>query len=179
MKNKKYLLALFLLLATSPLKMMAQQLPLYSQYMFNTLEINPAYAGFRQAMQFTSVFRKQFNGIKGSPQTSMLSGDMPIGETRLGVGLKIVDDRLSVTQNLGAQLAMSYRIEGDNSKLAFGLQLGALNYKTDFSQLNITNAGDPVFAQNLNALAANFGTGIFYKVLLRSGIYHSRILFCS
>jgi len=163
MKNKKYLLALFLLLATSPLKMMAQQLPLYSQYMFNTLEINPAYAGFRQAMQFTSVFRKQFNGIKGSPQTSMLSGDMPIGETRLGVGLKIVDDRLSVTQNLGAQLAMSYRIEGDNSKLAFGLQLGALNYKTDFSQLNITNAGDPVFAQNLNALAANFGTGIFYN----------------
>jgi type IX secretion system PorP/SprF family membrane protein len=131
--------------------------------MFNTLEINPAYAGFRQAMQFTSVFRKQFNGIKGSPQTSMLSGDMPIGETRLGVGLKIVDDRLSVTQNLGAQLAMSYRIEGDNSKLAFGLQLGALNYKTDFSQLNITNAGDPVFAQNLNALAANFGTGIFYN----------------
>jgi type IX secretion system PorP/SprF family membrane protein len=163
MKNKKYLLALFLLLATSPLKMMAQQLPLYSQYMFNTLEINPAYAGFRQAMQFTSVFRKQFNGIKGSPQTSMLSGDMPIGETRLGIGLKIVDDRLSVTQNLGAQLAMSYRIEGDNSKLAFGLQLGALNYKTDFSQLNITNAGDPVFAQNLNALAANFGTGIFYN----------------
>ena len=163
MKNKKYLLALFLLLAASPLKMVAQQLPLYSQYMFNTLEINPAYAGFRQAMQFTSVFRKQFNGIKGSPQTSMLSGDMPIGETRLGIGLKIVDDRLSVTQNLGAQLAMSYRIEGDNSKLAFGLQLGALNYKTDFSQLNITNAGDPVFAQNLNALAANFGTGIFYN----------------
>jgi len=163
MKNKKYLLALFLLLAASPLKMMAQQLPLYSQYMFNTLEINPAYAGFRQAMQFTSVFRKQFNGIKGSPQTSMLSGDMPIGETRLGIGLKIVDDRLSVTQNLGAQLAMSYRIEGDNSKLAFGLQLKALNYKTDFSQLNITNAGDPVFAQNLNALAANFGTGIFYN----------------
>ena len=163
MKNQKYLIALFLLFAVSPLKMMAQQLPLYSQYMFNTLEINPAYAGFRQAMQFTSVFRKQFNGIKGSPQTSMLSGDMPIGETRLGIGLKIVDDRLSVTQNLGAQLAMSYRIVGDNSNLAFGLQVGALNYKTDFSQLNITNAGDPVFAQNLNALAANFGTGVFYN----------------
>jgi type IX secretion system PorP/SprF family membrane protein len=163
MKNQKYLIALFLLFAVSPLKMMAQQLPLYSQYMFNTLEINPAYAGFRQAMQFTSVFRKQFNGIKGSPQTSMLSGDMPIGETRLGIGLKIVDDRLSVTQNLGAQLAMSYRIVGDNSNLAFGLQAGALNYKTDFSQLNITNAGDPVFAQNLNALAANFGTGVFYN----------------
>jgi type IX secretion system PorP/SprF family membrane protein len=163
MNKKKYLLALYMFLAALPLRIFAQQLPLYSQYMFNTLEINPAYAGFKQSMQFTSVFRKQFNGIKDSPQTSMISGDMPIGETKLGVGLKIVDDRLSITQNFGAQLAMSYRIEGDNSNLSFGIQAGALNYKTDFSKLNITNAEDPVFAQNLNAMAANFGTGIFFN----------------
>lgn len=163
MNNKTYLLALFMLLTTLPLRLCAQQLPLYSQYMFNTLEINPAYAGFKQSMQFTSVFRKQFNGIKDSPQTAMISGDMPIGDTKLGVGLKIVDDRISVTQNFGAQLAMSYRIEGDYSNLSFGLQAGALNYKTDFSKLNITNAGDPVFAQNMNAMAANFGTGIFFN----------------
>jgi len=163
MNNKTYLLALFMLLTALPSRLCAQQLPLYSQYMFNTLEINPAYAGFKQSMQFTSVFRKQFNGIKDSPQTAMISGDMPIGDTKLGVGLKIVDDRISVTQNFGAQLAMSYRIEGENSNLSFGLQAGALNYKTDFSKLNITNAGDPVFAQNLNAMAANFGTGMFFN----------------
>ncbi|SDM95779.1 type IX secretion system membrane protein, PorP/SprF family [Daejeonella rubra] len=163
MNNKTYLLALFMLLTALPSMLCAQQLPLYSQYMFNTLEINPAYAGFKQSMQFTSVFRKQFNGIKDSPQTAMISGDMPIGDTKLGVGLKIVDDRISVTQNFGAQLAMSYRIEGENSNLSFGLQAGALNYKTDFSKLNITNAGDPVFAQNLNAMAANFGTGMFFN----------------
>lgn len=163
MNNKTYLLALFMFLTALPLRLCAQQLPLYSQYMFNTLEINPAYAGFKQSMQFTSVFRKQFNGIKDSPQTAMISGDMPIGDTKLGVGLKIVDDRISVTQNFGAQLALSYRIEGDYSNFSFGIQAGALNYKTDFSKLNITNAGDPVFAQNLNAMAANFGTGIFFN----------------
>ena len=152
-----------MLLAALPSKICAQQLPLYSQYMFNTLDINPAYAGFKQSMQFTSVFRKQFNGIKDAPQTAMISGDMPIGETRLGIGLKIVDDRISIMQNFGAQVALSYRIEGDNSNLSFGLQAGALNNKTDFSQLNITNAGDPVFAQNLNAMTANFGTGIYFN----------------
>ena len=163
MNKKIYILALIALIATLPKWMLAQQLPLYSQYMFNTLEINPAYAGFKQSMQFTSVFRKQFNGIKDAPQTAMISGDMPIGDTKLGVGLKIVDDRIFVIQNFGAQLSMSYRIEGDKSNLAFGLQMGALNNKTDFSKLNITNAGDPVFSQNLNALTANFGTGVFFN----------------
>lgn len=163
MNKKIYILALIALIATLPKWILAQQLPLYSQYMFNTLEINPAYAGFKQSMQFTSVFRKQFNGIKDAPQTAMISGDMPIGDTKLGVGLKIVDDRIFVIQNFGAQLSMSYRIEGDKSNLAFGLQMGALNNKTDFSKLNITNAGDPVFSQNLNALTANFGTGVFFN----------------
>lgn len=163
MKKKAARILLLSLTILLPDLLRAQQLPLYSQYMFNTLEINPAYAGFKQSVQFTSIFRKQFNGIKDSPQTAMLSGDMPIGDTKLGVGLKIVDDRISITQNFGAQGSMSYRIEGDNSNLAFGIQLGAMNNKTDFGKLNITNPGDPVFSTNLNALTANFGTGVFYN----------------
>lgn len=161
--KKAAIIFVLVFLAALPSQLPAQQLPLYSQYMFNTLEINPAYAGFKQSIQFTSIYRKQFNGIKDSPQTALLSGDMPIGDTKLGVGLKIVDDRISITKTLGAQGSLSYRIEGDNSNIAFGLQVGAMNYKADFSRLNVTNAGDPVFAQNLNALTANFGTGIFYN----------------
>jgi type IX secretion system PorP/SprF family membrane protein len=161
-KQAARILLLFLTILLPEL-LRAQQLPLYSQYMFNTLEVNPAYAGFKQSIQFTSIYRKQFNGIKDAPQTAMLTGDMPVGDTRLGVGLKIVDDRISIMQNFGAQGSMSYRIEGDNSNLAFGIQLGAMNNRTDFSQLNITNPGDPVFGKNLNALTANFGTGIFFN----------------
>jgi len=152
-----------LLFFTSILRSGAQQLPLYSQYMFNTLEINPAYAGFKGAMQFTSIFRKQFNGIKDAPQTAMLSFDMPVGLTKLGVGIKLVDDRISVTQTTGAQGSMSYYIEGDNSRISFGLQIGALNYKANMTELNVTDPGDPIFAQNVNTLVANFGTGIFYN----------------
>lgn len=141
----------------------AQQLPLYSQYMFNTLEINPAYAGFKESMQFTTIFRKQFNGIKDAPQTAMLSFDMPIGTTKLGVGLKLVDDKVSVTRTTGAQGSMSYHIEGDNSRLSFGLQIGALNYKANMTNLNVTDQGDPIFGTDVNTLVANFGTGIFYN----------------
>lgn len=161
--NRRSLLAIILLVTLMSFGSKAQQLPLYSQYMFNTLEINPAYAGFKQAMQFTSIYRKQFNGMKDAPQTAMISGDMPVGDTRLSIGLKLVDDRFSIIHTLGAQGSMSYRIEGDNSNLAFGLQIGALNNRADFSKLNITNPGDPVFAQNLNTLTANFGSGIFFN----------------
>lgn len=161
--KKIFLLGFMVFLAALPSASKAQQLPIYSQYMFNTLEINPAYAGFKQAVQFTSIFRKQFNGIKDAPQSAMITGDMPIGDTRLGIGLKLVDDRFSIIQSLGAQGSMSYRIEGDYSNISFGLQMGAINNKTDFSKLNITNPGDPVFAQNLNTLTANFGPGVFFN----------------
>ena len=152
-----------LLLSALSFKLSAQQLPLYSQYMFNTLEINPAYAGFKESMQFTSIFRKQFNGIKDAPQTALLSFDMPIGTTQLGVGLKLVDDQISVYRTTGAQGSLSYHIDGDNSRISFGLQAGALNYKANLMDLNVTHAGDPIFAQDVNTLVANFGTGIFYN----------------
>ena len=154
---------LFSLLAMFSISLSAQQLPLYSQYMFNTLEINPAYAGFKPAMLFTSIFRKQFNGIRDAPQTALMSFDMPIGETKLGVGVRLVDDKISVSQTLGAQGSLSYHIEGDESRISFGLQFGAMNYKANLTNLNITNPGDPVFSQDVNTLVGNVGTGIFYN----------------
>lgn len=150
-------------LTAASVRLDAQQLPLYSQYMFNTLEINPAYAGFKESMQFTTIFRKQFNGIKDAPQTALISFDMPIGTTQLGVGLKLVDDKISVSRTTGAQGSLSYHIDGDNSRVSFGLQVGALNYKANMIDLNVTHAGDPIFAQDVNTLVANFGTGIFYN----------------
>lgn len=161
--NKKLLISYFTLLYATILQLHAQQLPLYSQYMFNTLEINPAYAGFKDAMQFTAIYRKQFNGIKDAPQTSMASFDMPIGQSKLGFGVKMVDDKISIAQTLGAQGALSYNIEGDNSRVAFGLQFGALNYKVNLTDLNITNPGDPLFNQNLNTLVGNAGAGVFFN----------------
>jgi type IX secretion system PorP/SprF family membrane protein len=155
--------AYLLLISAFSFPLSAQQLPLYSQYMFNTLEINPAYAGFKESMQFTSIFRKQFNGMQGAPQTALVSFDMPIGTTKLGVGLKLVDDKISVSRTTGAQGSMSYHIQGDNSRISFGLQVGAMSYRANTSNLILTHDPDPIFNQNVNTLVANFGTGIFYN----------------
>jgi len=163
MKIKLHLLIIFITLVSFSTNLSAQQLPLNSQYMFNTFEINPAYAGFKKSIQINSVFRKEFSGIKKSPQTAIITGDMPIRNSKLSMGLKIADDRFSVSQNVGAHLALAYRIEGDNSNVSFGVQAGALNNRTDYSQLNVTNAGDPVFSQNLNLLSASFGAGMFFN----------------
>jgi len=142
----------------------AQQLPLYSQYMFNTMDINPAYAGFKSSMNFTSVFRKQFNGIKDSPQTAYISADMPIGDTKMGAGLSIVDDRFSVTKTFGARGSYAYRVEtGVKSMLSMGMEVGALNYKANLTQLLVSDANDPVFQQDVNTLALNIGAGVFFN----------------
>ena len=142
----------------------AQQLPLYSEYMFNILEINPAYAGFRNSIQFTSSFRKQFNGIKSSPQTAIGSFDMPVGDTRVGVGVRIFDDRFSVTKTFGLQSAYSYHIEtGESSKLYMGLQAGVLKYKASLTDLIISDGGDPNFQDDQTTFVANFGAGLFFS----------------
>src|SRR6478672_2891145 len=102
-------LGIFLFLTVSN-GLSAQQLPLYSEYMFNTFEINPAYAGARDAVQITSMFRKQWTGFKSAPQSTFLSVDMPIPDKRIGLGLKIVDDRDEITKTVGAQAAYAYKV---------------------------------------------------------------------
>jgi type IX secretion system PorP/SprF family membrane protein len=142
----------------------AQQLPLYSEYMFNTFEINPAYAGFKDAIQITSMFRKQWTGFKTAPQSTFISIDMPISGKRVGLGLKIVDDRDEITKTIGAQAAYSFKIPtGENSTIALGLQAGAMSFKSDFTKVDVIDPNDPSFSSIVNSVKINFGTGVFFN----------------
>ncbi len=142
----------------------AQQLPLYSEYMFNTFEINPAYAGAREAVQITSMYRKQWTGFKTAPQSTFLSVDMPIPDKRVGLGIKLVDDRDEITKTVGAQAAYAYKVPvGSFSTLALGLQAGIMNFKSDFTKIDVIDPNDPSFSQVINSTKANFGTGIFFN----------------
>ena len=153
-----------LLLISLASPVLGQQLPLYSEYMFNTFEINPAYAGARDAVQLTSMFRKQWTGFKSAPQSTFLSIDMPIPEKRVGLGIKIVDDRDEITKTVGIQGAYSYKVPlDDNSTLALGLQAGATNFKSDFSKIDVIDPNDPAFSQVVNSNKLNFGTGLFFN----------------
>jgi len=144
--------------------LLAQQLPLYSEYMFNTFEINPAYAGSRDVVQIISMFRKQWTGFKTSPQSTFLSVDMPIPNKRIGLGIKLVDDRDEITKTTGAQAAYAYKVPvGNYSTLAFGLQAGAMSFKSDFTKVDVIDPNDPSFSQVVNSVKINFGTGVFFN----------------
>ena len=152
---------LFVLL--SSLSVLGQQEAMYSQYMFNKLAINPAYAGSRDRSSATALFRSQWVGIKGAPETKTISFDMPLRNKKLGLGVQVFNYNIGITKLNGGFVSYAYRIFMENSTLAFGLQGGATHIKAD---LNSVNLGDPnpdqAFLQNINQVLLNFGAGIYY-----------------
>jgi type IX secretion system PorP/SprF family membrane protein len=155
------LLSILFLLSFS--KVIAQTEPMYSQYMFNMLNVNPAYAGSRSVPSLTSLFRKQWMGIRGAPQTSSISLDMPMNNDKIGIGIQLLDDRLGVERTTGAQLNYAYRAPvSNNGILAMGIRVGLLNYRANYSQLFTIRPNDPAYYQNVNGFLPAAGAGIYY-----------------
>lgn len=164
MKSIKVLLIIILITCAGHTAL-AQQEAMYTQYMFNTLAINPAYAGSRNVTSFTALYRDQWVGIDGAPKTATATLDMPIDDKRIGLGLQVFDDKIGITSTAGAFLSYAYRIRFDRGTLSFGLQGGASQYRADFTSvaLNTGGSGDLAFSQNINKWLLNFGTGIYYN----------------
>jgi len=153
-----------ILFLTCSNNLFSQQLPLNSGYIFNMFQINPAYAGFRDALQITSMFRKQWTGIQSSPQTAYFGVDMPIPNKRAGLGFQFVEERQEISKALGAQLSYSYKIPtGENSSLSLGLQAGVFDYRIDYTKVDVIDPNDPMFSQDISQSKLNFGGGFFYS----------------
>ena len=88
----------------------AQQDPMFSQYMFNTLSLNPAYAGSSDLISATAITRHQWMGIKGAPQTQTLAIHSPL-KHQIGLGVSIIRDQAGPVNNLSAQADISYNIK--------------------------------------------------------------------
>lgn len=144
----------------------AQQEAMYTQYMFNTLAVNPAYAGSRNVVSATALFRNQWSGIKGAPKTQTFSIDAPINQKKVGLGLQIFSDKLGRTKNTGTVLSYAYRIRMENASLSFGLQGSLSQFSADYTSISLDPAGlsiDPAFMNNDNKTLINFGTGVYYN----------------
>jgi type IX secretion system PorP/SprF family membrane protein len=143
----------------------AQQDPMFTQYMFNTLAINPAYAGSRNVVSATALMRSQWTGIEGAPKTGTFTIDAPILDKRFGIGLQLLTDKLGVTQTNGAAISAAYRIRLEQGSLSFGLQGNVMQYKSNLTsvELGTTPNYDPAFANNINKSLLNFGTGVYYN----------------
>lgn len=158
------ILALFFMSLTS---LQAQQDAMFTQYMFNTIAINPAYAGNQGYTTITALYRNQWVRIPGAPDTQTISFDTPIPNKNIGLGFSIINDKIGVTRTTGINAYYSYQIPfNDNSMLSFGLQAGVSNYRGDFTSVRHSpdvSSPDVAFGTNVNEFLPNFGAGIFYN----------------
>lgn len=141
----------------------AQQDAIYSQYMFNKLAINPAYAGSREVFNATAMYRNQWVGIKGAPKIKTISVDGALRNEKLGIGFQTFNYKMGVSSLTGGFTSYSYRIFFPNSTLAFGLQAGATNLKSDLTSVKLgEQVPDEAFLQNINEVFLNFGAGVYF-----------------
>lgn len=139
----------------------AQQDAQYTQYMYNTLSVNPAYAGSREVLSAVLLHRSQWVGVDGAPTTQTLSAHTPITKNLMGVGLNISHDAIGPSRETYIDASYSYGIQlGRESQLNFGLKAGAHLLDVDYSKLNIYDTTDPNFQANVdNKFSPQFGLG--------------------
>ena len=158
---KKIVFSLILLLGLSA---SAQQEPQYTQYMYNTSVVNPAYAGSLGYSSLFALYRKQWIGLDGAPKSVNLSYHQPLENTNLGLGGNIVHDEIgpSTTTNLAVDVSYTIHLENE-SRLAFGLKVAGQLFNLDYTKLNYYHSSDVSFRNNIsNQFTPNLGAGIFY-----------------
>lgn len=166
MKKYSYIILSFLMLVITSQSLKAQQDAMYTQYMFNPLALNPAFAGSRNVISTTALYRNQWTGIDGAPKTATFSIDAPINDKKIGLGLQVFNDQLGITNTTGVVASGAYRIRMERGTLSFGLQGSLANYRANFQNVNLNQGGvnnDIAFQDNINKINFNIGTGIYYN----------------
>lgn len=165
--HKKLLAIMLVLLASAGTKLMAQYDPMFTQYMFNEMFINPAYAGSKEALAINALHRQQWVGFEGRPVTTTVSLHGPLANNKMGIGLSLLNEKIAdgkLRRNL-AYLTYAYRIKtGEKGHLAFGLMGGVHVQSNNYAELQTTDLNDVRFSANTgNVLTPNFGAGIYYS----------------
>ncbi len=162
----------FWLFACTPLfwrgaggEVFAQQDAQYSQYMFNQLALNPAYAGSRDVLATTLLYRDQWVGMD-APNTAFLSVQMPLKRKKIGVGLEILSDKLGPKNTSALLLSYAYRIPLLNGKLSCGWRMGVYNYVFDWNKMDYKDKNDIYFANNVGTrttkITGSVDFGMYY-----------------
>lgn len=151
---------LFLILVL-PMEVFSQQVATYAQYMFNGLAINPAYAGNHGVLSATALARFQNVGLPGAPQTQTFSIHSPLLNQRVGLGLLVIHDEISVIDQTGVHFSYAYRIPvSKKATLSMGIQGGMSFYKADYTKLDTYDPNDPAFSEDIREARPNIGTGV-------------------
>jgi type IX secretion system PorP/SprF family membrane protein len=137
--------------------------PVYSQYLQNGLMINPGYTGSRGALSTFLSYRIQWMGTKGSPVIQSVSLHTPMKNDKVALGLMAQFMQFGFTKSTSIYANYAYHIRVGKGKLSFGLKGGLDMSNTDYSNILLTNSGDPVFTANDKPYKLpNVGAGIYY-----------------
>ena len=159
--KKRILLIVFILLG---LFSYSQQDSQFTHYMYNTVNINPAYAGSRGVLSIFGLHRNQWVGLDGAPVTNTLSLNSPINNSNIGLGLSFINDRIGPSDENSIAVDVSYSVKTSESfKLSFGLKATANLLNVDFTRLSQYNLNDALGQNNVdNRFSPNIGAGIYY-----------------
>lgn len=144
----------------------AQQDAQYTQYMYNTVTVNPGYAGSRGQASVAALYRAQWLGLEGAPTTQTFNFHSPIGYRGVGLGLSVVKDDIGPTSETNFDIDFSYTIWTSKvARISFGLKASANLLDVRFSELDqdITQGTDASLQQNIdNRFSPNIGAGVYY-----------------
>ena len=137
--------------------------PQFTQYMFNTVTVNPAYAGSKGHKVITALGRMQWIGFEGAPVSQYLTYDAPIGSSGFGLGINLINDKIGPSNEMNFNTNISYKvIINEQRKIAFGLRLGGRVLNTNWAQVNVIQE-ESLYQNNVNGkLLPTIGTGVFY-----------------
>ncbi|MDM1454350.1 PorP/SprF family type IX secretion system membrane protein [Myroides odoratimimus] len=140
-----------------------QQDPQYTHYMYNTTNINPGYSGTRGVLNVFGMYRTQWVGLDGAPQTANISIDTPLGDNGLSGGINYTNDRIGAMSENNFSLNLAYAIDlNDTYKLSFGLKATANLLDVDYTKLDIHDETDITFGKNINnKFNPNIGAGLY------------------
>lgn len=154
-------------IALSSLHAVAQQDAQYSQYMFNGIYINPAYAGYKEQLNVHSFYRNQWTGITGAPKSMSLAVDAIANSGNVGLAFQVASDKLGAQNSVSAYANYAYRLrvgKSESSRLALGVGLGVLQQGIDGNNLNARDEGDNFIPiGNQNEIVPDARAGVFYS----------------
>jgi type IX secretion system PorP/SprF family membrane protein len=159
----KTVLIILTILGMLSIRVKAQQIPMYSQYMFNPYIINPAYAGVKDYYEAIANYRYQWVGITDAPRTYILSVNGPHKTKNIGLGGAIYADVVGPTSKTAAYASGAYHLRLANSKLSVGLSLGIMQFRVDGQKIFLIDEGDMVLQDAvMTAVLPDFSLGAYW-----------------
>lgn len=141
----------------------AQQDPIYSQYLFNPLLVNPAYAGLNNRFNGSVGYRTQWMGLEGQPQTINASLHTSLVQNKVGLGLLVVNDRIGSMNTTEINTAFAYKLQLENKTVSFGMQAGVQNFNISMNGVNPFDKTDDLFLTGERGTRINLGAGLVLK----------------